>query len=203
MQCPQVFSRCAVDKPYLPTGHVCSLLFRPNCSTFTFIFVKCHPIRFGPWVQPAETFLDPDFVIQHILITLRRCIRRAAESYHFGSLSLPDTMLYTAHCFILPSPTLLSTCCHHFIILFLYLFILFINLHQVLVTAHGIFSCGMWNLVPWRGIKSRPLHWECRLLATGPPGSPSPRFISEAHCDSERLSQWSKDMQPVCRRVRI
>ena len=112
-------------------------------------------------------------------------------------------ILCFAHCFILPSPTLLSTCCHHFIILFLYLFILFINLHQVLVTAHGIFSCGMWNLVPWRGIKSRPLHWECRLLATGRPGSPYPRFISEAHCDSERLSHLSKDMQPVCRRVRI
>ena len=65
----------------------------------------------------------------------------------------------------------------YFIILFLYLFILFINLYQVLVTARGIFSCGMWNLVPWPGIKSRPLHWECKLLAPGPPGSPYPRFI--------------------------
>lgn len=45
---PKAFFRCAVDKPCLPTGHLCSLLFRSNCSTFTFILLKCHPIRFGP-----------------------------------------------------------------------------------------------------------------------------------------------------------
>ena len=31
-------------------------------------------------------------------------------------------------------------------------------------------SCGMWDLVPCPGIKPGPLHWECGLLATGPPG---------------------------------
>ena len=105
---------------------MCSLLLRPNCSPFTFIFVKRHPIRFGPRVQPGETFLDPDFVIQRILITLRQCIQHAADSYHSGSLSLPDAMLSTAHCFILPSSTLLSMCCHHFIIFYIYLFYLLI-----------------------------------------------------------------------------
>ena len=33
-----------------------------------------------------------------------------------------------------------------------------------------IFSCNMWDLVPWPGIKLCPLHWELRVLATGPPG---------------------------------
>ena len=33
-------------------------------------------------------------------------------------------------------------------------------------------SCGMWDLVPWPGIKARPLLWKCGILATGPPGSP-------------------------------
>ena len=28
----------------------------------------------------------------------------------------------------------------------------------------------MWDLVPWPGIKPGPLHWEHRVLATGPPG---------------------------------
>ena len=53
----------------------------------------------------------------------------------------------------------------------------FILLHQILVALHGvflascgIFSCGMQNLVPWPGIKPRPLalgawslnHWTTR-----------------------------------------
>ena len=40
---------------------------------------------------------------------------------------------------------------------------LFIWLHWVLVTACGVFSCGMWDLVPWLGIEPRP-------PALGPPG---------------------------------
>ena len=31
-------------------------------------------------------------------------------------------------------------------------------------------SCGMWDLVLRPGIKPGPLHWECGVLATGPPG---------------------------------
>ena len=31
-------------------------------------------------------------------------------------------------------------------------------------------SCSMGDVVPWSGIKPRPLHWEHRVLATGPPG---------------------------------
>ena len=39
----------------------------------------------------------------------------------------------------------------------IYLFIyLHIWLYQVLVVARGIFSGGMWNLVPWPGIEPRP-----------------------------------------------
>ena len=65
-------------------------------------------------------------------------------------------------------------------------FNLFIWLCRVLVVARGnfdlhcrigIFSCGMWalscsmwDLVPWPGVEPRPLHWECGVLATGPPG---------------------------------
>ena len=41
----------------------------------------------------------------------------------------------------------------------LYLFIfkyVFISLFQILVVACRIFSCGMWDLVPWPGIEHRP-----------------------------------------------
>ena len=50
------------------------------------------------------------------------------------------------------------------------------------MTALGL-SCSMWDLVPWPGIEPRPpalgvqslSYWECRALATGPPGK-SPHF---------------------------
>jgi len=50
---------------------------------------------------------------------------------------------------------------------YLFLFALFIWLHWVLAAARGIFSCGMWDLTPWPGIKLRsralgawsPSHW--------------------------------------------
>ena len=48
-------------------------------------------------------------------------------------------------------------------------FYLFIWLRQVLVTACRIlFSCDMWELVPWQGSKPGLLHWEHGVLATGP-----------------------------------
>ena len=61
----------------------------------------------------------------------------------------------------------------------IFLFIcLFIWLHWVLVAAYGIFVCGMWDLVPWPGVKPRTptpptpaaaLHWEHGILVTGLP----------------------------------
>ena len=44
--------------------------------------------------------------------------------------------------------------------------------------ACGIFNLhwGMWDLVPWPGIEPSPLHWECRVLATGPSESPNNRM---------------------------
>ena len=34
-----------------------------------------------------------------------------------------------------------------------------------------------WDLVPWLEIEPGPLHWECSVLATGPPGK-SPQSLS-------------------------
>ena len=55
--------------------------------------------------------------------------------------------------------------------------LLFIWLCWVFFVTHGVFdscgrwvpSCGTWELVPWSGIEPGPLHWECGVLATGPP----------------------------------
>ena len=52
-------------------------------------------------------------------------------------------------------------------------FCLFIGLRWVFVVAQGILSWGMWDLGPWPGMNPGPLHWECGVLATGPPGSPA------------------------------
>ena len=35
----------------------------------------------------------------------------------------------------------------------------------------------MWDLILWPGIEPGPLHWECRALATGPPG----KSLSDSH----------------------
>ena len=40
----------------------------------------------------------------------------------------------------------------------------------VLVVAHGIFSCGIWDLVPWPGIKPSSPVLEHSVWASGPPG---------------------------------
>ena len=48
------------------------------------------------------------------------------------------------------------------------LFLIFKQLHWVLVVANRIFSFGMWDIVSWPGNKPGPPHWELRVLATGP-----------------------------------
>ena len=41
-------------------------------------------------------------------------------------------------------------------------------------------SCGIWNLVPWPGIKPGLLHWEYGVLATGPLGkSPKTSYFNQ------------------------
>ena len=61
---------------------------------------------------------------------------------------------------------------HTYIYIYIYIFniYLFIWLCQVLVATHRIFSCSMWDLVPWPGIEPRPLHWGHGVLHTGLPG---------------------------------
>ena len=58
---------------------------------------------------------------------------------------------------------------------FFFFFQLFIWLHQILVAACGIFSCIMWNLVSWPGLKPGPpalgvwnlSHWTTREVSVG------------------------------------
>ena len=38
------------------------------------------------------------------------------------------------------------------------------------LSSRETFSCDVWDLVHCPGIKPRTLHWEHRILATGPPG---------------------------------
>ena len=63
-----------------------------------------------------------------------------------------------------------------FISWLLLIFLIFIWLHQVFVEICKILncrirvlSCSMWDLVPWSGVNLGPLHWERRVLDTGPP----------------------------------
>ena len=55
----------------------------------------------------------------------------------------------------------------------------------------GSFSCSTWDLVPWAGIEPSPLHWEHRVLATGPPGTSKKWF-------NEGAPQLYSNMQGIC-----
>ena len=54
------------------------------------------------------------------------------------------------------------------------------SLCWVLIVAHKVFNlcCSRWDLVPWPGIEAQPLYWECRVLATGPPGNSLANFFN-------------------------
>lgn len=55
-----------------------------------------------------------------------------------------------------------------YIYYFFNIYIIYIWLCWVLGEACELLH--MWDLVPWWGTKPRPLHWEYRISATGPPG---------------------------------
>ena len=50
-------------------------------------------------------------------------------------------------------------------------------------------SCGMWDLVPRSGMEPGPLHWKCRVLATGLPGKSPCDFWSFCLWHLPSLSQ--------------
>ena len=54
----------------------------------------------------------------------------------------------------------------------------------------------LWNLVPQRGSRLGPLHWECEVSATGPPGK-SPKFFSVIYILLKVKSNlWNTRMTP-------
>ena len=71
--------------------------------------------------------------------------------------------------------------------IFFFVFLIFISLAEF-----GL-SCNTQDLVPWLGIKPRPLHWECTVFTTGPPvqfssGGPScPTFCDPMDCSTPGL----------------
>ena len=77
---------------------------------------------------------------------------------------------------------------------------LFIGLCRVLVTAHSIFSCGMWYLNPWPGVKLviKALYWELGVLATGPAGKPQNFKGTSKYLKVERVSLYSAGKEPTC-----
>ena len=47
---------------------------------------------------------------------------------------------------------------------------LFIIINYIDVISVPDLCCCLWDVVPWLEIEPRPLQWECRVLATVPPG---------------------------------
>ena len=87
----------------------------------------------------------------HISNGLATCLeilcypRRLA--FLFSKMNISYLLSLQRSCSTLPSSNELT-----WFILFFF-FNSFIWLHQVLVVARGIFSCGLWNLVPWLWIE--------------------------------------------------
>ena len=55
---------------------------------------------------------------------------------------------------------------------------LLININYTDVISITDLSCSLWDVVPWLESEPGPLQWECRVLATEPPGK-SLDIISE------------------------
>ena len=92
----------------------------------------------------------------------------------FGLCKLKFTVIHSSPSMRLCISKLFPICSFPGVLFF---FSIFIWLHRVFVVACRFFSCGMctlscgtWHLVTRPGIKAGPLHWECGVLATGPPG---------------------------------
>ena len=62
-----------------------------------------------------------------------------------------------------------------------------VYLIMVFVVAHRIFGCSMQDLVPRPGIEPWPLHWECGVLAAGPPGKSQHLHVGGEHLYSQGL----------------
>ena len=63
-----------------------------------------------------------------------------------------------------------------------------------LIVAHRIFTCGMWDPVPQTGIQL--LHWELRVLATGPPGKSKKYLLNEQKLVGVRVTHKLRETFP-------
>ena len=88
--------------------------------------------------------------------------------------------------------------CAHVYIYFIYVLFVYTYMHThtyclfgcpaFLLWHMGSFSCSVWDLVPWAGIKPGSLHWECGVLVTGPLGkSCSVVFFKYQNFDSNSI----------------
>ena len=70
---------------------------------------------------------------------------------------------------------------------------LFIWLHQVIAVACKLLVAVTWDLVPWPRMEPHSVHWEYRILATGPPGkSPNTTFlIFSLWIKSKHFPKWN------------
>ena len=50
-----------------------------------------------------------------------------------------------------------------------------------------LLSWSMWDLVPDQGSNLGPLHWELRVVATGPPGKSQQFLIKESNLSFRRI----------------
>ena len=92
-------------------------------------------------------------------------------------------------------------------------FLFFIWLCSVLVVACGLcdlhysmggllscgmrtLSCGMWDILPEQGLNLGHLHWDYRVLATGPPGKSHNSYTLNLSESLKNKQEWTKGKNP-------
>jgi len=121
-------------------------LFDYNCPTMLYEFLLCSILDQPSNISPTSFFFSTDLEADFIIDSFVKFTRSFFWVFHL----LP--LIYS------------------YIYAILFLIYLFIWLCWVSVAASGIFSCGLWDLVPWPGIKFRLLalgswslsHWTTR-----------------------------------------
>ena len=65
----------------------------------------------------------------------------------------------------------------------------------------GSFSCSILDPVPDQGLSPSLLHWEHRVIATGPPGSPT--FFNLICCLWELIAYFSEFLKWDCKKMKL
>ena len=139
--------------------------FLPKSYSFSCIFPVLQDPALPSQTTPAHSLLSSDIppYIRYILSCLAAVLILSNIWWSQGGQDGHITPTKTVSSWLAGSMSFFNF--YKTFIYFTYLIV------PILVAAHGIFDlCGMWDLIPWPGIKPRAPALGARVLAAGPQG---------------------------------